>query len=144
MASSRLTAFQILTRVYGGMFGSWLMSSSVDMAFAALTPRLRSPTCNISTALFAARRILRGVVLSLETSLRTPSACLIRPSYSSLRLTLVDTAEHPHDRRPFNQLIQRRYLNSFSHHTLLRNYRDILRQSQRGEDWNSHITSPVD
>src|SRR5271157_2486570 len=119
MASSMLTAFQILTRVYGGMFGSWLMSSRVEMAFAALTPMLRSPTCSKSMALFAARRILRGVVLSLETSLRTTSACLIRASYSSLRLTLVDIAEHPHGRRPFNQVIQRRYLNSFSHHTLL-------------------------
>jgi len=33
----------------------------------------------------AARRMLRGVVLSLETSLRTARACFIRVSYSSFR-----------------------------------------------------------
>lgn len=41
--------------------------------------------CRESIASLAERRIFRGVVLSLVTSLSTPKACLILASYSSFR-----------------------------------------------------------
>ena len=65
------------------MLGSWEISSSIDMALDARTPTLWALSCKESIASFAARRILRGVVLSFETSFSTPSACFIRDSYSS-------------------------------------------------------------
>jgi len=71
------------------------MSSRIEIAFAALTPKLSSGTCSLSKASFAARRMFRGVVLSLETSFKITKACLIRLSYSSLRLALVDMADIP-------------------------------------------------
>ena len=40
MPSRTLMAFQILVLLYMGIFGSWLMSSSRLMAFAALAPML--------------------------------------------------------------------------------------------------------
>src|SRR5712692_9122285 len=80
-----LATFQSLTLVYGGMFGSWLISSSMLIAFEARTPMLSACFCNASMALLALLRIFRGVVLSFETSFRTPRACLIRDSYSSFR-----------------------------------------------------------
>jgi hypothetical protein len=45
----------------------------------------------------AARRMLRGVVLSLETSLRTAKACFIRVSYSSFRFAFC---------RRFHQIVE--------------------------------------
>src|SRR5207249_10598669 len=80
-----LATFQSLTRVYGGMFGSWEISSSVEMAFEARTPIVLACAWSASMAPLAARRMLRGVVLSLETSLSTARACFIRVSYSSFR-----------------------------------------------------------
>src|SRR5216683_4827898 len=67
------------------MLGSCPISSSNDIAFEALTPIVLDCACRASIASFAARRMLRGVVLSFETSFRTPRACLILASYSSFR-----------------------------------------------------------
>src|SRR2546426_5285593 len=67
------------------MFGSWLISSSVEIAFEARTPIVCPCACSASMAPLAARRMLRGVVLSLETSFSTARACFIRVSYSSFR-----------------------------------------------------------
>src|SRR5260370_17060142 len=65
------------------MLGSCPISYSSDIAFDALTPIVFNTACRASIASFAARRLLRGVVLSFETSFKTPRACLILPSYSS-------------------------------------------------------------
>src|SRR5260370_40535675 len=80
-----LATFQSLTRVYGGMFGSWEISSSVEMAFEARTAIVWPCAWSGSMAPLAARRMFRGVVLSFETSFRTARACFIRVSYSSFR-----------------------------------------------------------
>lgn len=76
------------------MLGSWDISSSMEMALAARTPRLLAGACKASMALLAARRMFRGVVLSLDTSLRTPRACLIRDSYSSFRFAFCKPNHH--------------------------------------------------
>jgi len=80
-----LATFQSFTRVYGGMLGSWLISSSVEMAFEARTPIVCPCAWSASMAPLAARRMFLGVVLSFETSLSTARACFIRVSYSSFR-----------------------------------------------------------
>src|SRR5882762_11223569 len=76
------------------MLGSCPISSSIDIAFDALTPIVFDTACRASIASFAARRMLRGVVLSLETSFRTPRACLIRDSYSSFRFAFCKANHH--------------------------------------------------
>src|SRR5690348_140110 len=91
-----LATFQSLTRVYGGMFGSWLISSRVEIAFDARTPIECPCAWSASIAPLAARLMLRGVVLSLETSFRTARACFIRVSYSSFRFAFC---------RRFHQLV---------------------------------------
>src|SRR6266849_7694171 len=91
-----LATFQSFTRVYGGILGSWLISSSVEMAFEARTPIVCPCAWSASIAPLAARRIFRGVVLSLETSLITSRACFIRVSYSSFRFAFC---------RPFHQIV---------------------------------------
>src|SRR5947209_20075424 len=93
-----LATFQSFTRVYGGMLGSWLISSSVEMAFEARTPIVCPCAWSASMAPLAARLMLRGVVLSLETSLRTARACFIRVSYSSFRFAFC---------RRFHQIVGR-------------------------------------
>ena len=85
---------QSLVRVYGGMLGSWLISSRMLMALLARTPMVLAEACRASMASLAARRMLRGVVLSLLTSLRTPMACLIRVSYSSFRFAFCKPFHH--------------------------------------------------
>src|SRR5207302_11264470 len=80
-----LPAFHSFTRVYDGMLESWLISSGVEMAFDARTPIVCPCAWSASMAPLAARRMLRGIVLSLETSLRTARACFICVWYSSFR-----------------------------------------------------------
>jgi hypothetical protein len=84
-ASRMLATFQSFTRVYGGMLGSWEISSSVEIAFDARTPIVCPTAWSASIAPLAARRMFRGVVLSFETSFSTARACFIRVSYSSFR-----------------------------------------------------------
>lgn len=72
------------------MFGSWEISSIRDMALAVFTPKDAEGSCNASIAFFAARRILRGVVLSSLISLSTPRACLMLCSFSSIRCCFFD------------------------------------------------------
>src|SRR5713226_2212506 len=55
------------------------------MAFEARTPIVCPCAWSASMAPLAARRMFRGVVLSLETSFSTARACFIRVSYSSFR-----------------------------------------------------------
>ena len=83
MASSMLITFQSFTRVYGGMLGSCKISSSMDMAFDARTAGVNSAVCSASIESFAALLMLRGVVVSSETSASTAMACFMRSSYSS-------------------------------------------------------------
>src|SRR5881396_140660 len=68
------------------MLGSCPISSSIEIAFDARTPIVLDMAWRASIASLADRRMFRGVVLSFETSFRTPSACLILASYSSFRL----------------------------------------------------------
>src|SRR5213076_831191 len=67
------------------MLGSCPISSSIEIAFDARTPMVLDMAWRASMASLADRRMFRGVVLSFETSFRTPSACLILGSYSSFR-----------------------------------------------------------
>ncbi len=57
-------AFQILVRLYIGILGSWLMSSSTLMLFAALAAMVKLGSSSISAAFFAVLLIFLGVVLS--------------------------------------------------------------------------------
>ena len=67
------------------MLGSCPISSSIEIAFDARTPIVLEMAWRASMASLADRRMFLGVVLSFETSFRTPSACLILASYSSFR-----------------------------------------------------------
>src|ERR1700756_1555653 len=96
-----LATFQSFTRVYGGMLGSCPISSSIEIAFEARTPIVLDIAWSASIAPLADRRIFRGVVLSFETSFRTPRACLIRASYSSFRFAFC---------KPFHQALRRAFL----------------------------------
>jgi len=71
MPSRTLMAFQMRVRLYMGIFGSWLMSSSSEIAFAALAAMLMLPSISMSDDCFAARRMFLGVVLSSAIMFRT-------------------------------------------------------------------------
>src|SRR6266481_4547054 len=85
------------------MLGSCPISSSRDIAFEARTPIVFACACKASIASFAARRMLRGVVLSLETSFRTPRACLILASYSSFRFAFCKPSHQTLERALWSQ-----------------------------------------
>jgi len=86
--------FHSFTLVYGGMLGSWRISSISDMALDARTAGVKSLDCSASMESLAALLMFLGVVLSSETIPRTVKACLMRSSYSSIFFFLTILPPH--------------------------------------------------
>src|SRR4030065_258534 len=86
MPSRTLMAFQMRVRLYMGMLGSWLMSSRMAMALAALAAMLRASSRSMSAACLAVRLMFLGVVLSSAIMLSTTVAWSSFFLYSSFVL----------------------------------------------------------